>query len=115
MDPSGSGGKAYYARVLTLLEDYFAFSSWKRLFLSGGCYWLAQTLHRGIQGSEIMINRIEEHCALAFEDGVYDVTGRIPAGNFHKASTREINFLKKNYIPHFDTGKLEAYLAGIMD
>lgn len=114
MDPSGTYGEAYYIKVLRTLEDYFACSNWKRLFLSGGCYWLAAFLHRGINDSAIMINRVEEHCALAFADGVYDVTGRISKKDFHIADSREIRFMEKNYIPGFDTKKLEEYLAGIM-
>lgn len=73
------------------------------------------TLQKGIRDSVIMINRIEEHCALAFEDGLYDITGRISVKNFHRASMREISFMKKNYIPHFNTEELEEYLAGITE
>lgn len=101
----------YYQKILKLLERYFADKDWKNLFLSGGCYWLADRLHQGISGSVIMINRIEEHCALYFEDGLYDVRGRISAKDFHAARTREINFMKKNYLPKFDTEKVEQYLA----
>lgn len=68
-----------------------------------------------LRDSVIMINRIEEHCALAFEDGLYDITGRISVKNFHRASMREISFMKKNYIPHFNTEELEEYLAGITE
>ena len=57
-----------------------------------------------------MVNWIEEHCALAFGDGLYDVTGRISADGFHAADEQEIRFMEKNYIPGFDTGKLEKYL-----
>lgn len=28
---------------------------------------------------------------------------------------REISFMKKNYIPHFNTEELEEYLAGITE
>lgn len=101
----------YYQRILSLLERYFADKDWKRLFLSGGCYWLADVLHQGINGSVIMINRIEEHCALYFENGLYDVRGRISDKNFYKAGEREISFMKKNYLPKFDSKKVEQYLA----
>lgn len=114
MDPSGKCGKAYYIKVLKLLESYFSDKNWKSLFLNGGCYWLAETLHRGIDNSQIMINRVDEHCALAFENGLYDITGRISAKNFHRASQRENNFMKKNYIPKFNTKMVEQYLAGVM-
>ncbi len=79
--------------------------------MNGGCYWLANMLHEKIQGSVFMINRIEGHCALYFEGGLYDVCGRISMKNFHIASAREISFMKKNYIPKFNTKALERYLA----
>ena len=67
-----------------------------------------------IVGAELLqyirINRVEEHCAVAFNHGIYDVTGRISGKNFHIASPREISFMKKNYIPQFNTEKLERYL-----
>lgn len=100
----------FYATVLTILENYFAESGWKKLFLNGGCYWLADTLHQGIDRSRIMINRMEEHCALYFENGLYDVRGRISSKGFYAAGEREINFMKKNYIPKFDVKRLEQYL-----
>lgn len=101
----------YYKMVLDILEQYFHCKNWQMLFLSGGCYWLANLLHQGMEGSSLMINRIEEHCALYFDNGLYDVRGRISPNNFHIASEREISFMKKNYIPKFDTGKLEQYIA----
>lgn len=103
-------GEIYYTKVLKLMGNYFADSSWKRLFLCGGCYWFADFLHKEIRDSKIMINRMEEHCALAFANGVYDVTGRISGKNFHEATQREISFMKKNYIPRFDVKNLEGYL-----
>lgn len=100
----------FYKLVLKILENYFAESGWKKMFLNGGCYWLADTLHKGIHGSRIMINRIEEHCGLYFENGLYDVRGRIPTNGFHVARENEISFMKKNYIPQFDVKRLEQYL-----
>lgn len=111
MDSSGKYVEAYYSELLKQLEGYFARKGWKRLFLSGGCYWLARTLKQGINDSVIMVNWTEEHCAFAFGNGLYDITGRIPAEGFHAAGEREICFMEKNYIPGFDTEKLEKYLA----
>lgn len=104
----------YYWKIIKLLEGYFADKNWKNLFLTGGCYWLADVLHQGISGSVIMINRVEEHCALFFENGLYDIRGRISEKNFHMAKEREINFMKKNYQPKFDTIKLKQYIADIL-
>lgn len=101
----------YYRMILDMLEHYFNDPDWQRLFLSGGCYWLANILHQGIEGSVIMISRIEEHCALYFDHGLYDVRGRISLKTFHSAAEREISFMKKNYVPKFDTQKLEQYIG----
>lgn len=100
----------YYEKFLLALEEYFSAKNWKKLFLQGGCYWFANTLHQGISESKLMINRMEEHCGLFFENGLYDVTGKISSFNFRDATERDINFMKKNYVPHFDTQVLEAYL-----
>ena len=51
MDSSGKYAEAYYWELLKQLEGYFARKGWKRLFLSGGCYWLARTLKQGISVS----------------------------------------------------------------
>lgn len=104
----------YYQKMLELLESYFSFPGWKKLFLNGGCFWFASTLQKGIRDSWIMINRMEEHCALYFNRGLYDVTGRISAKHFHTAGERELQFMKKNYVPGFDAEKLEAFLNGKM-
>ena len=94
-----------------LLEKYFNTTNWKKLFLQGGCYWFANTLRQGIMDSKLMINRIEEHCGLFFENGLYDVSGKISTIHFRYATEREISFMKKNYVPHFDTQALETYLS----
>lgn len=54
----------YYLNVLIALENYFQIKNWKNLFLQGGCYWLADILQKGISDSFLMINRMQEHCAV---------------------------------------------------
>lgn len=99
-----------YLETLEMLEGYFNKKEWKKFFLRGGCYWLADYLHQRIKESTIMINRQEEHCALYFSKGLYDVRGKISMYGFHPATDREISFMKKNYIPKFDVSLLEMYL-----
>lgn len=100
-----------YLRILELLESYFNTKDWKRYFLQGGCYWFADYLNQRICDSVLMINRMEENCAIKLSDGLYDVRGKISSYGFHKATEREISFMKKNYIPKFDVKMLEKYLA----
>ena len=99
-----------YNRVLMLLKYYFDCSNWKGLFLNGGCYWLANFLSDRISGSYLVISRVDEHCALSISGKVYDVTGEISGRNFHRASDREISFMKKNYKPKFDVVELSDFL-----
>ena len=104
----------YYEKILDALKAYFTMKNWKDLFLHGGCYWLANVLHLGIPASSIMINRKEEHCALFFQNGLYDIRGKISAKQFRIAGERDICFMQKNYIPQFDVKKLEEYLTGLL-
>ena len=99
-----------YNKVICLLASYFTEPGWEKLFLSGGCYWLANFLHQQLRSSKLMINRAQEHCAIAFGIGIYDVTGRISHNGFHEANSREVSFMKKNYIPCFPADQLERYL-----
>ena len=100
-----------YEKLLYFLDCYFCgITSWNRLFLNGGCFWLANYLCERIPGSYLVINRLEEHCALCIEGSIYDVRGKISKCGFHKASEREISFMKKNYLPKFDVVSLEKYL-----
>lgn len=100
----------YYQTVIGILEAYFQDAGWEKQFLNGGCYWLAKTLKRGIRDSSIMINRVQEHCALFFEGGLYDICGRISLRNFRIASERDLQFMEKNYVPKFDAEKLDQHL-----
>lgn len=100
-----------YEKVLRALESYFGRKDWKKLFLNGGCFWLAEFLQERIPGSYLMINRAQEHCALCFAGGLYDVSGKISMKNFERATPRQISFMRKNYVPKFDTGRLREYLT----
>jgi hypothetical protein len=99
-----------YKRLLLSLEQYFKSKDWQKLFLSGGCYWLANYLSTQIPGSYLVINRAEEHCAICINGKIYDVRGNISKYGFHRATDREIAFMKKNYKPRFNASDLEEYL-----
>lgn len=97
------------------LHNYFdGKKNWQRLFLEGGCYWFASTLSQYIPGSLLMINRMEEHCAISINSSLFDVSGKISKCNYVTASDRQISFMRKNYIPKFDTVKLEEFLKQYM-
>lgn len=100
-----------YLKTLELLEGYFDTKDWRQFFLQGGCFWFANYLYQRIENSVLMINRMEEHCAICLSDGLYDVRGKISPYGFHPATEREISFMKKNYIPKFDVNMLEKYLV----
>src|SRR5699024_6689971 len=98
MDSSGKCEESYYLSVVQRLVRCFHDQDWKTLLLKGGCYWQAEPLQQGNRDSKIVIKRVEEHCAVAVDNGIYEVTGRISGKTFHIASPREISFMKKNYI-----------------
>lgn len=101
----------YYDMFLKSLDYYFSKDkNWKKLFLEGGCFWFASTLQKEIDPSFIYINRIQEHCALFFDHALYDVSGQISDYGFHQATPREIQFMRKNYVPRFDIMKLQKQL-----
>lgn len=72
------------------------------MFTKGGCYWLAKTLHQYIPGSEIVFNRRAQHCACWFDNGVYDISGRISGTGFYPATSRDMDYMKKHFVPYFD-------------
>lgn len=80
----------YYEKLMKALSDYFIMAHWKQLFVQGGCYWFANLLYQGIADFIIRINRVEEHCVIYFNHGLYDVRGRILQKNFKIANDREI-------------------------
>lgn len=99
-----------YNKYLLLLKEYFNKAGWENYFLFGGCYWFANLIHEKLPDSYLVINRVEEHCAICIDGKIYDVRGQIPNYNFHKATKREISFMKKNYKPQFDVSNLEVFL-----
>lgn len=101
-----------YIRIISLLKEYFrGIDNWKKLFLHGGCYWLASLIQSRVEGSYLVVNRVKEHCAVCIDSRVYDVTGQIDKGGYHRASDREISFMKKAYGPlRFDSSELLNYI-----
>lgn len=100
----------YYEKLLRELKQYFKTCRWKDYFLCGGCYWLANLLQQHIPDSYLVINYEKEHCALFFNNGVYDVTGRISKRGFVEAVDDDIGYMMQEYIPDFNVAKLEKYL-----
>lgn len=103
-----------FEKVVLTIQSYFSGKDILQLFLHGGCYWLAMTLHQYIPDSAIVFNRKMQHCASLFNDGVYDIRGRIPSSGFRIATTEDIKYMQKHFIPDFDADDLKTYLDIIM-
>lgn len=99
-----------YYKVIIAIRQFYKGKDVNDLFLYGGCYWLANYLCSNIPGTYIMINRVQEHCATTIEHGLYDITGKIGKKDYTHATNRQIQFMKKNYIPKFNVKELEQYL-----
>ena len=103
--------KEIYDLIISLLSSYFNRRDWRKMFLSGGCYWLANYLCSIIPNSYLVRNMNWEHCAICVNGKVYDVTGRISSKDFHKATNAEIELMQKEYVPSFNTKNREQYLT----
>lgn len=99
-----------YAITIQKIKNYFGDDRAEELFLHGGCYWLADYLHRQMELSFIMFNKEKEHCAIEFCHELYDITGRISSQKYQPATERNINYMRKYYIPSFDVQQVERYL-----
>lgn len=103
-----------FEKVILTIQSYFSGRDILQLFLHGGCYWLAMTLHQYIPDSVIVFNRKMQHCASFFDNGVYDIRGRIPSGGFCIATMEDLKYMEKHFIPDFDADALQTHLDAIM-
>ena len=99
-----------YTSTVYALQQYFGRDAVKELFLHGGCYFFASYLHSHMKNSFIMFNKEEEHCAIEFQNEIYDITGKIGRKNYRIATGRQIDYMKKKYIPAFSEKELLSYL-----
>lgn len=83
--------------------------------MHGGCYWLAMVLQQYIPDSVIVFNQKMQHCACLFNNGVYDIRGRIPSSGFFVATTEDMKYMQKHFVPSFDAEELENHLNKIMN
>lgn len=103
-----------YNELILTIKKYFDAKDVQHIFLHGGCYWLAITLCRYIPDSVIVFNRKMQHCACLFNDGVYDIRGRIQSKGFFVATTKDMKYMQKHFVPIFDVEMLESYLNVMM-
>lgn len=104
-----------YERLIEAIQSYFCGRNIQYMFLHGGCYWLARVLQKYIPDSVIVFNRKMQHCACLFNNGIYDIRGRISSRGFFIATTKDIKYMQKHFVPSFDAEALENYLNTIMN
>lgn len=104
-----------YERMIVAIQGYFGGKNIQYMFLHGGCHWLATTLQRYIPDSVIVFNRKMQHCASLLNNGVYDIQGRIPSSGFFVATTADIKYMQKHFVPTFDVKALENHLNIMMN
>lgn|GEM_PF-1931367 len=101
-----------YASTVQALQRYFGKDAVNELFLHGGCYFFASYLHSHMKNSFIMFNKEREHCAIEFQNELYDITGKIGRKDYKIATPRQLDYMKKRYIPDFNEKDLIVYLTG---
>lgn len=104
-----------YERVILSIRDYYSGKDIRYMFLHEGCYFLAMTLYQYIPDSMIVFNRKIQHCANLFTDGVYDIRGRIPSRGFFVATSEDMEYMQKHFVPSFDSEVLTNYIKTIMN
>lgn len=104
-----------YEKLIAAIRQYCAGRNIKYMFLHGGCYWLASIIHGYVPGSEIVFNRKMQHCACLFNNGIYDIRGRITKEGFKIAVSEDIKYMKKRFIPCFDADALGRHLHSVME
>lgn len=107
---TGNGNIERYEKLILTIKEYFNGKDVFYLFLHGGCYWLALTLHKYISESEIVFNRKQQHCASLIGQKVYDIRGRISSEGFRIATEKDMKYMQKHFVPCFDTEALIRYL-----
>lgn len=103
-----------YHQIIQAIFHYYQGRDVRYMFTHGGCFWLASVLNHHIEDSIIVLNRTLQHCACNFNHGVYDISGRISARDFYPATPKDIFYMKKHFIPDFDTAKAELYISEIL-
>ena len=106
--------KIIYEKLINGIKYYYKGKDIFQMFLHGGCYWLALTLHKYIPDSAIVFNQKMQHCACLFNQGVYDIRGRIHSGGFVIAGKEDMEYMKKHLVLYFDTKGLGCYLNELM-
>ncbi len=99
-----------YEEIIQRIKIYYGSQFQEELFLKGGCYWLADYLHRHLTSSFIMMNKEQEHCAIEIQNQLYDITGKISSRRYVWANERNLAYMKKHYRPNFNVRALERYL-----
>ena len=104
-----------FEKVVFTIQQYYLGRDIHYMFLHGGCYWFAATLRKYIPGSDIVFNRKIQHCACLFNHGIYDIRGRIMNEGFCIATAKDIDYMRKHFVPGFDTEAIENHLAIVMN
>lgn len=99
-----------YQMILTAIREYLREDDYKTLFLTGGCYWFARLVASWVPNSYLMINRTKEHCAVVVEQRLCDITGPISKEGYIYAEEKELNYMKKHYLPQSNLNALETYI-----
>lgn len=104
-----------YEKLILAIKDYFAGKDVLYMFLHGGCYWMAMTIHKYIPDSDIVFNQKMQHCAWLINQKVYDIRGRISSEGFSIATEKDMKYMEKHFVPCFDTDAISHYLNMVME
>lgn len=75
----------------------------KYYFLHGGCYELYKIVKHYFPNSQCMISKDLKHCAILYDNNIFDITGRLNNKNyFMLATVEDIRYMERCFGLHID-------------
>ena len=81
------------------LVDEFDFFCEKQInsryyFLNGGCYELFKVVNHYFKDTKCVINEDLNHCAILYNDEIYDITGKLNKNDYRLINKEDIYYLE---------------------
>lgn len=63
-------------------------------FLNGGCYELFKVVNHYFKDTKCVINKDLNHCAILYNDEIYDITGKLNKNDYRIINKEDIYYLE---------------------
>ncbi len=88
----------------------------KYYFMHGGCFELYKIVHHYFPNSICMIENSLEHCAIGYDDEIYDAEGKVNNKDaFHIATKEDIEYMERKFGHHLMNLEAPKIIEDIKD